>query len=378
MFRVDRTENRIARLTRRSFGELNLREREHLQEWLVHQPDALGEDLLIIQKEFDGFDETRERLDLLALDKAGNLVVIENKLDDTGRDVVWQALKYTAYVTPLKPAQIVEIYQRYLDRYCGGGAATEQICEFMGVDDLDEAQINAGNGQRMMLVAANFRREVTATVLWLLNRGISVTCFRAIPYVHGDDVFIDLQQIIPTPEAADYMIGLAAKEADESSTQGVLKHRHELRLKFWSSVLEQFRHDGVSLYANVSPSKDNWLNAGSGLGGCPFTLVFLQTGVKVQLSIQRSDTEQNKWIFDQLFQQRETIEAKFGGALDWRRLDHRKLSLICCEQQFDGFNPSEWPRMIDWLSVTLKRFEQALRQPLANLARSPRAQNEGV
>ncbi|AXA41638.1 hypothetical protein DLJ82_4074 [Rhizobium leguminosarum] len=69
MFRVDRTKNRIARLAQRRFGELALRERDHLQEWLVHQPDALGEELLIIQKEFDGFDETRERLDLLALDK---------------------------------------------------------------------------------------------------------------------------------------------------------------------------------------------------------------------------------------------------------------------------------------------------------------------
>jgi len=38
---------------------------------------------LIIQKEFDGFNDTRERLDLLALDKEGNIVIIENKLDDT-------------------------------------------------------------------------------------------------------------------------------------------------------------------------------------------------------------------------------------------------------------------------------------------------------
>ena len=48
-------------------------------------PEALGENLLIIQKEFDDFEDTRERLDLLALDKKGRLVVIENKLDDSGR-----------------------------------------------------------------------------------------------------------------------------------------------------------------------------------------------------------------------------------------------------------------------------------------------------
>jgi len=87
MFTVDQQSNRINPVKTKTFGELGFTERKHLQEWLAHQPDALGEELLIIQKEFDGFDDTRERLDLLALDKDGNLVIIENKLDDSGRDV---------------------------------------------------------------------------------------------------------------------------------------------------------------------------------------------------------------------------------------------------------------------------------------------------
>ena len=49
MFRVDRSQNRLSRLTQKRFSDLNLRERGHLQEWLANQPDALGEELLIIQ-----------------------------------------------------------------------------------------------------------------------------------------------------------------------------------------------------------------------------------------------------------------------------------------------------------------------------------------
>src|SRR5690554_8084955 len=94
MFTVNYQTNCISPVGIKTFSELGFTERKHLQEWLAHQSDALGEELLIIQKEFDGFDDTRERLDLLALDKDGNLVIIENKLDDSGRDVVWQALKY--------------------------------------------------------------------------------------------------------------------------------------------------------------------------------------------------------------------------------------------------------------------------------------------
>jgi hypothetical protein len=37
-----------------------------------------------------------ERLDLLALDKVGNLVIIKNKFDESVRDVVWQPLQHAA------------------------------------------------------------------------------------------------------------------------------------------------------------------------------------------------------------------------------------------------------------------------------------------
>src|SRR6056297_3545950 len=149
MFRVDRTQNRLSRLIQKRFSDLALRERDHLQEWLANQPDALGEELLIIQKEFDGFDETRERLDLLALDKDGNLVVIENKLDDSGRDVTWQALKYTAYVSSLTKTQIIDIYQQYLDRHAGGGNAVQTICDFLEIEELEEVSLNPGYSQRL-------------------------------------------------------------------------------------------------------------------------------------------------------------------------------------------------------------------------------------
>ena len=97
MYKIDRQNNKIETLKKRSFADLGFKEREHLQEWIAKEPSVFGEELLIIQKEFSGFSDTQERLDLLALDKQGSLVIIENKLDDSGRDVTWQALKYASY-----------------------------------------------------------------------------------------------------------------------------------------------------------------------------------------------------------------------------------------------------------------------------------------
>ena len=212
---------------------MGFKERGNLQEWLAHQPDALGEELLIIQKEFNGFNDTSERLDLLALDKDGNLVVIENKLDDSGKDVAWQVIKYASYCANLTKLQIVEIFQQYLSRYQGDDNAQDLICEFLNVPDIDEVKINTGNSQRLILVAANFRKEVTSTALWLLGQGVSVQCFKITPYALGEQLLLSIDQIIPTPEAKELMISMKVKEDEEKSTEDVLKNRHVVRLAFW-------------------------------------------------------------------------------------------------------------------------------------------------
>lgn len=60
--------------------------------------------------------------------------------------------------------------------------AATRICEFLDAPDLDEVKLNFGNSQRIMLVAANFRKEVSSTALWLLGQGISIQCFKVTPY----------------------------------------------------------------------------------------------------------------------------------------------------------------------------------------------------
>ena len=82
------------------------------------------------------------------------LVVVENKLADSDRDVVWQALKYVAYCSSLKKAEIVEIYQKYLDRWFEGANAVTNLCEFLDVEELDDVVLNAGNEQRLVLIVS--------------------------------------------------------------------------------------------------------------------------------------------------------------------------------------------------------------------------------
>lgn len=367
MFRVDREKKRLFSLETKRFVELNISERSDLQEWIVQSPQAFGEDLLIIQKEFDGFKDTRERLDLLALDKEGRLVVIENKLDDSGRDVVWQALKYVAYCSTLKKAELIDIYQSYLNRWDKGADATIKLCEFLGVDDLDDAILNAGNDQRLLLVAAKFRKEVTATVLWLIGHGIQAQCFRVIPYGFGEELFIDFQQIIPTPDAEDYMIGMFKKETEEKSVQRAIRGVEVLRQDFWSQTLERLHALGISRFENISPSKEAWLSSATGISGCGLRLTFSKKFVRVELYLSRSNVEDNKWVFDQLEMKKQQIEDHFGTELYWQRLDNKQASRISYSHSFDGVDRENWPDMIDWLCEHIVKLEKACLARLLDL-----------
>ena len=138
---------------------------------------------------------------LLAIDKQGNLVVIENKLDDSGRDVVWQCLKYASYCSTLSKAQVADIFGRYLERTGSAADPRQLICDFLGEDAFEDVSLNPGNDQRLIMVAAQFRKEVTSTVLWLLKHGVFVKCFRATPFQDGDAIFLNMEQVIPLPEA---------------------------------------------------------------------------------------------------------------------------------------------------------------------------------
>lgn len=359
MYRYDSETNRIIPIKTSTFADLGLRERQNLQEWLAAHPEALG-DLLIIQKEFSGFDGTQERLDLLALDRDGNLVVIENKLDDSGRDVAWQALKYTAYVSGMTSDDIVRTFQSYLGDTVD---AKQKLKEFFDCSSLDDISLNHGNNQRIILVAANFRQEVTATVLWLNSRQIDVRCFRVTPYEHNQEVLIDIEQIIPIPETAEYMVRVSAKEAEEKVREARYKI---IAYEYWTELLKVFKDSGLHRFDNVGPKQTLWLDAHFNVRGCALSLNHGKSEIRVQLKLGRSKPE-NKWLFNQLYERKDQFEAVFGDRLDWDMLPEAIVSRVSYAKAADGYNKEEWPEMIAWMAENIRKFDDTFTEEVKKL-----------
>lgn len=372
MYKINKSSNSIQQLERKSFSSLGFRERDHLQEWIAKQPNVLGEELLIIQKEFSGFDDTQERLDLLALDKQGALVIIENKLDDSGKDVTWQAMKYASYCSGLTKANITKIFQEYLDSSGQEKKAEETLEEFMDGADFDELQLNKGVTQRIILIAAKFRKEVTSTVLWLMNFKVRLQCFRATPYAMGEDLFLNVEQLIPTQDTEDYMIGMADKAQDEIVSQTDLKNRHIVRKKFWSQLLPKINATSSTLFQNISPLTSHYIGAGSGISRIRFVFVVAKTYGRVELYIDR-DRDENEFIFDHLFNLKAQIEADFGGALTWERLDGKRACRIKASSEGNIFDSEQWPIMIETMVDSMVRLEAALKHPMLNINKQLKA-----
>lgn len=367
MYQIDTQQNRIKNLKKKTFNELGFKERAHLQEWLANEPQALGEAFLIIQKEFDGFNGTNERLDLLALDKEGNLVIIENKLDDTGKDVTWQVLKYASYCSTLNKEHIKDIYQSYLDKTGSGENAVNKLSTFYN-QEFEEIALNPGHTQRIILVAANFRKEVTSTVLWLLNYKLRIQCFKATPFALGDQLFLTMEQIIPTKDTEDFVISMADKNQDEINTQESLKSRHSLRMEFWSKALPQLKGK-TPIFQNSSPTKDHWLSAGgTGISGARYTMVITKNYAGVQLEFAKASKEDNKKLFDELLNYKLKIEDEFGHPLVWERMDDNISSRVA--HNLEGvniFNRDDWHKMLGFLITSIVALEKAMRAPLSKI-----------
>jgi len=353
MYILDQDNNKLISAENCSFKSLNLKERQHLQEWIAKDPNVLGEDLLIIQKEFDGFSDTHERLDLLAIDKNGNLVVIENKLDDSGKDVTWQAIKYASYCSSLSVKQIIDIYAKYLG--ATANTAEDNLKSFFDDQDIEDVGINQENTQRIILVAANFRKEVTSSVLWLRDYGIDVKCFKVSPFIYANKVLVDFDQIIPIKDAEEFTIKMAEKKKEELLHTASTRERHNNRSAFWQKFIE-YNQQVNGDYASSAGTPDSWLGKGGiGINGVSVNIVIGKDFARCEIYVNSGVKETNKKIFDYYQEHKTELEEELGELL-WERLDDRVTCRISQSKSLSYCNDNDHKAIFDFFIDCTKKY----------------------
>ncbi|PGS49700.1 DUF4268 domain-containing protein [Bacillus sp. AFS041924] len=70
-----------------------------------------------------------------------------------------------------------------------------------------------------------------------------------------------------------------------------------------------------ALFKNISPSKDYWIGAGTGISSVAYNFVVSKSYARVEIYLSRPVKEENKFIFDELKKMKESIESDFGAEL---------------------------------------------------------------
>jgi len=212
MYKVDIENKKLIKMSLTTFHSEKLKERYDIQEWIEKNPEIIENDLLIIGKEVPLPSDIR--LDLLAIDKNSNLVILELKRDNSGRNVDWQAIKYASYCSNFSPTDIFRQFAEYLGS--DEDEAETKIEEFINAENFEDLNKN----QRIILISKEFHSDVVSSVLWLRDYGIEISCVKLTPYTDEDGtLFITPNKIIPLPEAEDYLIQKEKKQKEVKHTK---------------------------------------------------------------------------------------------------------------------------------------------------------------
>lgn len=216
------SSDKFRKIDETSFSSAGLRERQDLQRLLRSQIEIVSPDTLVIAEEFSQWEDSNRRIDLLGIDKDANLVVIELKRTEDGGHMELQSIRYAAMISAMTFERAVEVYTEFLKLLGSTEDARSSLLEFLEWDEPDEDRF--AQDVRIVLVSAEFSKELTTSVIWLNERGLDIECVRIKPYSDNGRILADIQQIIPLPEAEDYRVRLKEKQQRERAAR---KYNHD-------------------------------------------------------------------------------------------------------------------------------------------------------
>ena len=297
MYKVDIKGKSISSIKETSLDDLKLGERGDLQQWILKNPDFLSKhfdtDFKIISEELDEF-EVKDRLDLLAIDENGTLVVIELKRKDSGSRIDIQGLKYASYCSTLKPSQIVEIYKKYVKKHNIDVDPVEDILSFIGGGESNDQDLAKLNSEQVKIVLAsqNFDQRVKSIVAYLSQNEIDINCveFKVFLDTSSDTLYIDSNKIIPVDDVDDFYIKGVDIEAKKKKSSKLVPQPEEV-LKYFEH-LKRYMNEEYNLYARgMDHVKYRTFKAGK--SGLEFSFEIMKKTKKYKINLISKKSELN-------------------------------------------------------------------------------------
>lgn len=230
LFKYHKNRNEIVQLEETTFSTEKLMEPQNIETWIRKNPSIMSEgdedDITIIGNQKTSL--TGKRLDLLGIDKFGNIVLVELKRDLAEKMTEFQAITYTSSFIHTTFDEACKIYAEYLERNKTELGPLETSDFFGKAEDhlrrRCDASINIpedfNKNQRIILVAGEFSEDLLSAVTWLILKGIKIECIKLELYNHNGELFVYPTRILPTPDISENIvkIKIAGEEIDRKRT----------------------------------------------------------------------------------------------------------------------------------------------------------------
>jgi hypothetical protein len=152
-----------------------------LEPWIASHPAIIGTDIAIIGRQVPSKSGP---IDLLGIDKSGNIVIIEIKRDKLPREALAQAIDYASDTAEWTIDKIGEICTKYKGK---------SLDEFVGESfpEVDVESLNINDTQRIMLVGFSAESALERMIEWLsdnFNVNINAVVLNYLKTASGDEL----------------------------------------------------------------------------------------------------------------------------------------------------------------------------------------------
>lgn len=177
------------------------------------------------------------RSDLIAIDKFGNLVLIEikrDKKDIEGRKEAFefQAIRYAASCATIDSVDklIQNVYSPYIEKH-----KTEFTDEDISSSEIAEEELNKffiknnissfNEKQRIILVASEFDKQTLSAVAWLNKSKVDISCYQICPYKIENNILLDMKKVLPTVSHEDFYVDIISTNSITKNIRGNITRR---------------------------------------------------------------------------------------------------------------------------------------------------------
>lgn len=191
---------------------------ELLETWLENNPSCILEDeeVLILGRQVS--TNLKSVIDLLGVDKEGDVVVIELKRDQTPRETLAQILEYASFIEGLSYEELQGIFRQYLGEENAVLADQHRYYFKLGEDEA----VAFNKDQKLVLVGQTITRDIKQTANFLRKRAVNIFCmeFKYFRTRSGEEVI-----------ATDFVVGQDGDTGTEITSRTLPKVNREAFLK---------------------------------------------------------------------------------------------------------------------------------------------------